>query len=346
MTVEPEATVAEPDEISEPDFTDIAMGRMAEQFPELFTQAEETLEAETPSVEVAPEPEVEAQVETPAETDEVRRNAAGRAIDEQGRFIPEPGDETPAETPTAAQPDPALAAAQQAAQQAQQRVERLEQQMQELQAGVNQRLTVPPDELAEMVDDDPRRAAHVARAQGDLQTVDEALRAWAAEGPAESYEASAFRAETERRIAVWEAQQAAAQQHAADHPAQADLTPIAQVIEAHPDLPALQPQMDEIVKSHPLLQAALHPDNNPAIRADALNTLYVIAKSQHVDTVTAQAAQAASAEQAAQAREARDAAAVVSATQNGGTEPPTDGADLIRNMFTEGAIAGGFMQPE
>lgn len=343
-----EAAPEQPAFLTEDQFAEVARQRMADQF--------------APAAAETPAPEAEAQVEAPAAAPEVRRNAAGQAIDEHGKFIAEPGSE-PIDTTAAeakyASPDEAYKAAtnaqalldaqRQELGEARAEREAMRAEMEALRSGVNQRLTMPSQELDDLIDENPAKAAQVAYNQGDGERLEAALEAWYEQGDPR---AAVFQARIEADYRDWqrtEAAKAAAPAPAAQEQAQPigitedDRPALEGVINARTDFQAvIEAHGAAVIAERPLIALALKRGSAEQ-KAAALTDLYDFAKMRHVTNVTNDAQEQAAVTQAERAQQARADAAVITANQGSANGTTPAFADTVRTGFIEAARAQGHM---
>jgi hypothetical protein len=121
------------------------------------------------------------------------------------------------------------------------------------------------------------------------------------------------------------------------------MAPLAAVVEAHrDDLQTLLPQIEEAMNDHPILAHAMSI-GSPTVKAQALESLYGIAKSRHIADTSRHATAEAQIKTAQEAAQARADATVVSASQGSATSAPLTFEEQVRQGFVTAAREQGHM---
>lgn len=184
-----------------------------------------------------------------------------------------------------------------------------------------------------LIEDDPKAAAHLAVQQGDANTMMAAVQAWAEEEP---FEAALFVTNLQQEYAISQLREELQGQQPAPADPELELAKaMAPVLQRHPDLEQHLPDIGEAAKERPLLRRALE-EGSPQERAQALEDLYVIARSRQTGDTSAEAIRRIQVRSKAEAEQAKAEAAVVSASRGSAASAgqPT-GADLFRTAFRE-----------
>lgn len=191
---------------------------------------------------------------------------------------------------------------------------------------------VMPD-YGELIQEDPRAAAVMAYENQHYDAMGHALRAWMQEDPVEA-RLFAMNVKHEADMLELRAQQAQRDEASRPDPEQALGVEVAKVMQRHPDLEQFLPAIGEVSAERPLLRAALE-NGTPAQRAEALETLYLIARGRQ-GADTSEAVRRVQVRVSDEARQARAEAAVVSASgASAATGDQPTKADEFRSAFTD-----------
>lgn len=195
---------------------------------------------------------------------------------------------------------------------------KLESKIDELQQLVNAKASAPAFDhtnYGALIEQDPRKAAMVARDNENWDAMAAAVDAWREEDP---FEASVFLTTTVNQVelkSLREEYEKRLTGLAAPTPAaSSDEQEVAKVLQAHPDLEKFLPVIGQIAQERPLLSGALQ-NGSPAEKADALETLYLIARSRSDADTSSDAVKRARVRAATEGQQARADAAVVSASR-------------------------------
>lgn len=197
------------------------------------------------------------------------------------------------------------------------------------------------DRVAEIEDDAQRSEAYQGLAEhaanaGDFESMAEVVREWKEEDPfAASMFSSTLIAQFERDAMLEQLQAQAPAPAAADDQAAVNVE-VSKVVERHPDIEKFLPQIGEIAKERPYLEAALQK-GSPQERASALEDLYLLARSRETDTSSA-AIQRIQVKTRQDNERAKADAAVVSGSRssNASADQPTK-ADEFKAKFRKAA---------
>lgn len=163
------------------------------------------------------------------------------------------------------------------------------------------------------VDENPQGLVMEALERGDGATMTRALRAWAALGPEESFEATMFANQLSEYQRQAEAQAYAQQPEDTLAPAPSNVSEAMKgVLERHPDAREYADQVGALQESFPTLQEELQY-GDPAQQARAFEQLLVIAKGRASTPDTQQAVRRLVIKTQEEVRQAKDDAAVISA---------------------------------
>ena len=199
---------------------------------------------------------------------------------------------------------------------------------------VNQPVQQPWFPYQNDLDENPQGLVMEALERGDGATMTRALRAWAALGPEESFEATMFANQLSEYQRQAEAQAAAQQPQDTLAPASSDITEAMQgVLSRHPDAREYADQVGALQESFPTLREELHY-GDPAQQARAFEQLLVIAKGRAATPDTQQAVRRLVIKTQEEVRQAKDDAAVISAgnqtaAQADKSNPVEDALDAI-----------------
>lgn len=221
------------------------------------------------------------------------------------------------------------------------KVETLEQML----AAQAARPATPAVDYTSLIEDDPKRAAHVAMQNGDVDAMVAAVSEWADSGePRDAFEAATF---LNGVLRGYEMDQLRAEMKENQTPAPAvatsDAQEAAKVLQKHPDLEKFLPEIGQVAQERPLLKQALE-SGSPQEKAIALEDAYLIARSRSDADTSADAVKRVRVRAAEEGQKARADAAVVSASRGSAAsaDQPTK-ADQFLDAFDQHLRAKGLM---